>query len=385
MNSNKIWGDICVLSYTLSACASSKQEHPLSLESYTVVRSDTTNTQVNAYHPNVRGGIGRIFDDKGRDLEYISGVANVPLGEDSSFTVIGHAIDRLNSGLNDASTLQVAYDLNTNWSLGGGVLQFSEKDNDINFGRILYTHKTNELELLVGGLVKEIANDMQPGLSGLVGLTNVCGFQPVIGMQREKEQARYTAGIIFPKLSSQNQEEATQTNNTPIIQPALDILYVDNQVGDKPGPQFTLGNVTLGYNGKFFPTKGKAGRLLGGTGIWAPNPIFGTDPSVTHNFNRILDPAALGNFFNLQYVGFRKPNGDNAVHLDALAFPAQFDATHSSLDRLFIGLSHDSFGDKSRTGPLFGATFDLLGLTGNFVISVYPDEVHCSLSASVRF
>lgn len=374
---------IAVLS-TLGACATSKPDKPPRLEYYKVTRNNATNTQLNFYHPNIRGGVGRIFDDKARDLQYISGVANGPLGGDSSYTIMGHAIDRLDSQLNDSSTLQGAYNPNNDWSIGGGVLKFTGTNNDVSFGRVLYTPKTEDLELLVGGFVKEVADEIQPGLAGMIGLKNTFGFQPVVGMQREKEQARYLGGLVFPSFSEQNQE---RNNSSPVIQPAFEVLYVDNQVGDIPGPQFTMGNFTLGYNGNFFPTKGKTGRLLGATGIWAPNPIFGTDPSPLHNlnFNRPLDSAIMGNLLNVRYVGFERPNGDNSMHLDALVFPTQFDSTPSALDNFFLGVSQDSFGDKHQTGPLFGATFNLLGFSGNFDVSIYSDEIQGSLSVSVIF
>ena len=373
---------IAVLS-TLGACATPKGEKPPRLQSYTIVRSNTTNTQTNFYHPNIRGGVGRIFDDKAHDLQYVSGVANGNLGGDSSFTVLGHAIDRLDSQLNDASTVQAAYNPNNDWSFGGGVLKFTGTNKDVSFGRALYMHKTDDLELLVGGLVKEVSGDVQPGLAGMVGLRNFWGFQPVAGMQREKEQARYIGGLIFPSLTDQDETTKRGFN----MQPALDVLYVDNQVGDIPGPQFTMANFTLGYNETFFPTKAKTGRLLGSTGIWAPNPLFGTDPSPLHNinFNKALDPAAMGNLLNIRYIEFDRPNGDKSMHLDALVFPTQFDYSHSILDNFFLGLSQDSFGDDHRTGPLFGATFNLLGFSGNFDVSIYQDEVQGSLNASVIF
>src|SRR3989344_420569 len=252
---------------TLGACATPKGEKPPRLQSYTIVRSNTTNTQKNFYHPNIRGGVGRIFDDKAHDLQYVSGVANGNLGGDSSVTVMGHAIDRLDSQLNDASTLQAAYNPNNDWSVGAGVLKFAGTNNDVSFGRVLYMPKTEELELLVGGFVKEVSDDVQVGLSAIVGIKDAWGLQPVAGMQREKEQARYIGGLVFPPLQSQE-----KTSGSPVIQPAFEVLYVDNQVGDVPGPQVTTGNFTLGYNGKFFPTKAKTGRLLGATGIWEPNP-----------------------------------------------------------------------------------------------------------------
>ncbi|MBI4021615.1 MAG: hypothetical protein HY369_05210 [Candidatus Aenigmarchaeota archaeon] len=312
-------------------------------ESYTHHTGDNLNTQLTVTHPDFLAGVGRVSGDD--RLDYVSLMARFPAAE-GDVVVAGHVLDDQAAG-RDAHTVAAAYQPDDRWSVGGGRVELPG-DADFDFTRLLYRNKAttgqDSVAYAVAGFAKDGKTTDTYGAGGIATWAS-SGWEIAVGHQREQEQARYLAGIVLPVL-----DESLQ------LRPALDVLHVDNMVGDEPGAQFTLAGLSLGHHGRFFGHEKRAGRLFGPIGILYPDPRFATDPSLTHeyNFNRVADPWAFGDLANIQYLRLASPDGSSSTHWDALVFPGQFDRESSRWDGLCIGWGMDSFGDDTRSGPLVG-------------------------------
>ncbi len=344
------------------------EKKPVTLNSYTISDSDTLNTQLNIYHPNFKGGIGRFFSDK-KDINYVSGSTRFSITDNSDITALFHVIDEEERNA-DRYTLQGALGLGS-LSIGGGLIDLPG-DNDTTFARTFYKDTTGKLEYLIGGLIKEINGDFHPGVSVAFSIKDNENMAVSAGIQHDELQTRYVGSIILPVL-----DEAIQ------LKPGADILYVDNANGSS----VTLATLTLGERGKFFDHKMRTGRLLGTTGISYDNPIFGSDPSTTHNlnFNRIPDPWSVTDIATARVLQLQRPDGTTATRFDAFAFPCQFDGDKSFLDNIFVGWSYDNLSGESRSGPLIGLRFTEGSAAGSFHINYFDGEIQGSVSFSITF
>jgi len=340
----------------------SEQEVKVKLELYTRADNETTNTQLNFFHPHFKGGIGQFSTEDG-DLSYASGVVSV---DDARFIFRGISDQK---GDRDSYLLQGAYDFD-GLNIGGGV---THQEDDTYYGRILHTGTISGLDYLFGGQVKITQKESTSGVVGFLYAEDIeeSGLDLAAGMQWDNNQKRYTGGVVLPPLTEK-------------IRPGVDVLYVENANGSS----LFLGNATLGYQGRFYVKDSKIGRLLGPTGIWAPNPIFGADSALRPhlNYNRLGNPWLIGDIANVQYLQLETPDGDVKTRMEVLVHPFQF-SNDNILDisgfpaDLFFGYSiYDTFSDEKRDGPLFGGRFK----NGSFMITIYDDKVVGSVNLSFR-
>tara|TARA_B110001454_G_scaffold148940_1_gene138366 strand:- start:214 stop:1398 length:1185 start_codon:yes stop_codon:yes gene_type:complete len=242
--------------------------------------------------------------------------------------------------------IQTEYRFKFGLSIGSGIVDRGENDNDITFTKLSYRNFWNRLKYIV-----TVQTQQTVGITSLGGYLALYdeNFMGVVGF--DGEQRRTTFGYVAPK------NENTQWR------PSLEVLYVDNRIGKLAGPQFIFANATLGFSGGFLSHPARLGRAMGPTGIEFGNPLG----FLKSTFNRRLNVWELGGIANFRLVRLDL-NGSSTEALEATLFPWQiFKSDGSFVSQFFIGaeLNKSEQDDWMSTGM-----FGYFGKMGTIVLSL---------------
>ena len=230
--------------------------------------------------------------------------------------------------------------------IGGGIVERGEDYNDVTFTKLSYRNSWNGFQYILSFQEQQTAGKNSSG--GYLALYNE-GLMGVLGS--DGEQWRGTFGYVAPKSA-----------DTP-WRPSLEILYVDNTIGNLVGPQFIFANATLGFRGGFLSHPARLGRAMGPTGLEFGNPLG----FLNSTFNRRLNVWELGGIADFRLVRLVL-NGANTEFWETVFFPYQmFGVGRSFASNLFIGGQFNKYEDDDWTSIGMVGYF---GRIGAFVINL---------------
>lgn len=335
---------------------------PFKLETYSTVNHGEYNSQINILSEPFTATVGA--DEK---THYFFGMLDILLNEEEGSRLIALAHQITNKEGEDSTAFQAAFNPDSHWSIGGGFTDLPGEERDTSFVRVYFRKEEGKVRYAVGSMLTATDNSLDPGVFGLVGSNDVfsSGFGGDIGVFYDGEQMRYIGGLIFPAL-----DEETG------LRPAVDILHVDNTVGGDDGATFTLANMTLGYEGKFFQPANRFGRMLGPKGVFPQLYISPVDssPRFDRSFSRIGNPQEIARLLTVQYTELNLPNGTTNRSLTGVAFPFQFLDGPNELQGVFIGGSYQDFGEM-RYGVIGGIRTDVVGGSLSLSVDVNPEDL----------
>jgi len=331
--------------------------------------TDTTNEyNLLWWSPTFKGGIGMIrFHDIKENLKYIGGffspLQSVPhLGE----LIIGAQYAENN--IDSAYEILTEYRFPFGFGIGGGIFEDKRSDTkiNINFGKIsfrnsikhlqfistllLQKQKLNQLQIKDEIPTQKKVNDFSVG--GYFAIFNELGM---IAAGYDQEQWRMTFGFIAPDKGW-------------VIRPSLDVLMVDNTIGDLDGLKVLLVNFTMKYQGGFLSIPDRLGRGLGPQGLVFENPIGFVFPT----WNRLVEVWEIGGLMNARYDEIKFPDGNFTKTYNGILFPFQLDTQSNFADSIFIGGSYTDLPSdhlSSLVGGFFGNfKFLQIGIEINYEI-----------------
>ena len=288
--------------------------------------------------PVFKGGFGFINSETGRLTEYQDAFFRplLPLHRKDDLIV---GVQRVQTKTESAWEFQTEYRLALGLGLGGGVVRRSNHALDLSFGKISYRKKHEGWGYILEAQAQAFAGKTSLGGYGAV-YTDTLMF--VVGTDRE--QWRATLGYSAKTKRGR-------------IQPAFEIFYVDNNIGNLRGPKSYLINGSLGYSGGFLSHPVRLGRAMGPSGVEFGNPNGFLSPTA----NRRVSVWEMGDLVDFRLERVTQPNGAITIgRYEVAAFPFQFDQRNSPLDRLFGGLIY--FDDvKKRSAGIQAGYFGKIG------------------------
>jgi hypothetical protein len=141
--------------------------------------------------------------------------------------------------------------------------------------------------------------------------------------------------------------------------PVLEAVWVDEGIGDLPGPEVLFVNGTLGFRDGFLSHAARLGRAMGPTGLEYANPLgflSGIGP-----WNRRLDTWELGGLGDFRLFRVERPNGLTTAVWEALVFPLQLAGREGALDGLFAGGTYRTSSGSSDDPGILAGYFGLVG------------------------
>jgi hypothetical protein len=177
------------------------------------------------------------------------------------------------------------------------------------------------------------------------------------------EQWRVTGAFIAP-------------DRKQLFRPTVEVLYVDNSIGQFNGPRSIFANATLKYEGGFLSHPARLGRAMGPQGLEFGNPLGFLFPT----WNRRLEVWEMGSLGDFRAERIRFPNHTTQERYEALLFPFQFDQSPSILDHLFAGAAYLNSPNKDTPALLGG----FLGVIGFLKVALGVEvELHPSQTSVV--
>lgn len=298
-------------------------------------RADATTERTNVFwwSPVLKAG-GGVLDDAGARTKYAGGFFRALMGA-RKLELIGGAgfVDR--PGAEDAE-LQLELRLPGGLGLGGGGVDVEGDAGDIRFAKAAHRGRLGAWRSILVFQLQEVGDETSPG--GYVGFWED-RFMAVLGHDGEQRQG--TVALLAPPCGNSS------------WRPVLEGIYIDQGVGDVPGPEIIFVNGTLGFREGFLSHPARLGRAMGPTGLEFANPLgflWGNGP-----WNRRLDPWELGGLGNFRLFRVERPNGVTTAAWEAVLFPLQFDRRAHVMDGLFVGLAYrTATGVDDDPGPLAG-------------------------------
>jgi hypothetical protein len=322
------------------------------------------------WSPVLKGGVVLVSPEKGNDTKAF-GAFFRPLAAKPAAGDLIVGIEGLDPSQPNQRQLefQAEYRLPAGIGFGGGVVRRQNSDLDIAFGKVSYRSqpsKASGWKSIVTLQAQRIGDQTSPG--GYLALFDDKWM--VVGGD-DGEQWRGTFGYVAPQAPGQPAAR---------IRPAVEVVYVDNSIGDLPGPKTLFANATLRFGGGFLSHPARLGRAMGPTGLEFGNPLGYLSPT----WNRRLDPWEMGGLADFRATGLETPNGQRTLTYEAVLFPFQIDTAASFLDRFFLGGSYTSrsFADdfQGLTGGYFGKIGFLdVTLGAEYDLKSHDERIHVGL------
>jgi len=249
--------------------------------------------------------------------------------------------------------------------LGGGFVEKYSSAVDTIFGKVSYRNKLSYFNYILEMQVQDVAGRTSGG-----GYVAFYDEQLMLASGYDGEQWRTCLGYIAPVRETR-------------FRPALEVLYVDNSIGEQDGPKILFANATLKFSGGFLSHKARLGRAMGPTGLEFGNPLAFLFPT----WNRRLDLWELGGLGNFRLERRELPDGSTTERYEALAFPFQFDESENVLDYLFVGGFHSRTPAEDSPGIIAGLTGKLgfLHVSAGFEYDIDTDETRAVVGIIDRF
>jgi hypothetical protein len=291
-----------------------------------------------AWTPLFKGGAGIIDpDNAGPSTKYIGGfVRPLAAWRDQGDLIL--AAQAVESGPRGDYEAQGEYRFPFGLGIGAGIVEASNPANDVAFWKTTYRNKCGDWNYILEAQGQEVSGETSPG--GYVALYNE-QWMGVVGT--DGEQWRATAAFVAPDRKT-------------LFRPTLEILYVDNSIGQMNGSRSLFANATLKYEGGFLSHPARLGRAMGPQGLEFGNPLGFLFPT----WNRRLEVWEMGNLGDLRAERIRFPNRATQGRYEALLFPFQFDHNKNILDHLFAGAAYLNAPTKD-TPAFLGGFFGVIG------------------------
>lgn len=286
--------------------------------------------------PSIKAGYGSLSPDQGDDTRYYGGFFR-PLAARPQLGDLILGIERLEAPAGDDLEIEAEYRLPQGIGIGGGLVDREGDRNDIRFGKLSYRSQGKGWRTITTVQLQEVGEETSPG-----GYLALFDDELMVVAGHDGEQWRTTFGYIAPPPAAGR------------LRPAVEVLYVDNTVGDRPGPKTLFANATLGFSGGFLSHPARLGRAMGPTGLEFGNPLGFLTPI----WNRRLDTWEMGGLAGFRIAGTETPTGLRTVTWEALAFPFQWAGGDSLADRFFAGAT---FTERSRGNDVAGAVAGYYG------------------------
>ena len=288
--------------------------------------------------PLFKGGAGILDpDNPGPSAKYVGGfVRPLAAWRDKGDLILG--AQGVEAGPREDYEVQGEYRFPFGLGIGAGIVEASNPANDLAFWKTTYRNQWGALNYILEVQGQEIGGETSPG--GYVALFT----EQLMGVAgTDGEQWRATAAFIAP-------------DRKQLFRPTVEVLYVDNSIGQFNGPKSIFANATLRYEGGFLSHPARLGRAMGPQGSEFGNPLGFLFPT----WNRRLEVWEMGNLGDLRAERIRFPNHTTQERYEALFFPFQFDQNKNILDHLFAGAAYLKSQDRD-TPALLGGYFSVIG------------------------
>jgi hypothetical protein len=266
------------------------------------------------FSPIFKGGAG-LFDPYGATATRYAGGFLRPLAAwpDKGDLIIG--VQGVDADPRSDYEAQAEYRLPWGLGFGGGFVDATDNAGDVTFGKITYRNKWRGVSYIFAPQVQETDGVTSPGGYGAIYNDIAMAVGGTDG-----EQWRATLGFIAPDTKK-------------LIRPTAEALYIDNSIGELPGPKVLFVNATLGFQGGFLSHAARLGRAMGPQGLEFGNPLGFLFPT----WNRRLEVWEMGSLADLRAEHIRFPNRAIQERYEAMVYPLQFDKTRNLFDGLFAG------------------------------------------------
>ncbi len=264
--------------------------------------------------PVFKGGAGALVPEVGEPTHYGGGFVR-PLAPwpDKGDLIIG--AQAVETPLDPIYELQGEYRFPFGLGFGGGVVETLNPLTDIRFGKITYRNKYQKWNYILEVQWQNAFDHTDPG--GYGALFNDY-FMAVAGT--DGEQWRVTGAVMAPE-------------SWKVVRPVVEVLYVDNSIGQLIGPKVLFANATLKYEGGFLSHPARLGRAMGPQGLEFGNPLGFLNPT----FNRRLEVWEMGALADFRADRIEAPTGDVTERYEGYLYPAQCQPTRSMADGVFLG------------------------------------------------
>ena len=232
--------------------------------------------------PVISGWRGRLLPSDRNSLQYGGAYLRpLVLWPEAGDLILGALI--VDSGDRRDYEWQGEYRLPGGLGIGAGVADTALPGTDVVFGKVTYRDTLRSWNYILEMQVQEFGKETSPG--GYAALYDD-PFMVVGGT--DGEQWRVTAGYVAPV-------------STGLFRPAVELLYVDNSIGELVGPRSWFGDLTLNYDGGCLSHPARLGRAMGPQGVEFGNPLG----LLTPTWNRRLEGG------NWADSSVRAPSGSN--------------------------------------------------------------------------
>ena len=269
--------------------------------------------QYNAFlwTPVFKGGGGVIDPDKAVNTRYGGGFFRpMAAWPEKGDLILG--AQGVESELRSDFEVQGEYRLPFGLGAGGGFVSTENSLTDIAFGKLTFRRKWRDWNYILEVQAQNIADKTEPG--GYVALFND-QFMAVGGT--DGEQWRVTGAYIAPE-------------RWKYMRPVLEVIWMDNSIGQVMGPKVLFANASLKYEGGFLSHPARLGRAMGPQGLEFGNPLGFLTPT----FNRRLEVWEEGGLADFRADRVELPNGTVQERYEGVFFPAQFQSARTLADGL---------------------------------------------------
>lgn len=262
--------------------------------------------------PAVKGGLR--FGVSGDQAVVIGGYFRPPLPwSDSGELILGGQYNDLDGA--EAYEIQGEYRFPMGLGVGAGFVELPSSDLDVLFGKLSFRARLESWQYILAFQVQSMGDRTRPG-----AYVAVFESRSMLVAGYDGEQWRTTFGFA-------------STNHEARWSPAVEVLWVDNSVGDLSGPKILFANATLGFRGGFLSHPARLGRAMGPTGLEFGNPLGFIQPT----WNRRLNVWELGGMAGFRISRIQFPNGAVDGKYEGLIFPFQVLGLIGAIDGIFVG------------------------------------------------
>lgn len=295
--------------------------------------------------PSIKAGFGQLSPDQGDDTRYYGGFFR-PLAARPGLGDLILAVERLETPAGDDIEFEAEYRSTAGFAVGAGSVDREGDVDDIRFAKLSYRSQGKGWRTITTLQAQEVGDETSPG--GYVALFD---DELMLVAGHDGEQWRGTFGYVAPQPKSGR------------LRPAVEVLYVNNDIGDRRGPRTLFANATLGFGGGFLSHPARLGRAMGPTGLEFANPLGYLTPT----WNRRLDSWEMGSLADFRIVGSETPAGLRTLTYEAVAFPFQFVSGDNLADRFFLGAT---FTERSRGNDVAGAVAGYYGKIAFLTVNI---------------
>ncbi len=290
------------------------------------------------WSPAFKGGAGHVDSDTVGQTDYAGGYFRPLLPENGKGELI---LGFLQVDMETAYSheFQGEYRFPAGWGMGGGSVSRSNGGSDIEFGKITYRDQWSDWNYILETQFQETGSEESAG-----GYGAVYNSQLMLTYGHDGDQWRTALGYIAPE-------------NKSMLQPVMEVLYVDNSIGPVDGTQVLFINAALKFQGGFLSHPARLGRAMGPTGLEYGNPLGFLSPT----WNRRLDVWELGGLGDFRLERNRTAADVVTERYEALVYPFQFDKKNNLFDIFYLGGFYSYASNAEEAVGIMGGLFGKLG------------------------